>query len=115
MSTPSGATDVHPGPPPSLHTNILKSPTRPLQSSTDLFSDGLGPMWGSRSGYRRRGEEVHLEFSVSDGKDKVDQPPGGGSYRLTQPGGYKLQSGKLRPFARAIEAPIMLVRPPAAP
>lgn len=79
------------------------------EDADELYSDGLGPMRGSRSGFRRRGEEVYLEFVVSDGSEQVDMPHGGGSYRVTQPGGYKLQHGKLRPFSRANDPPIMLV------
>ena len=40
---------------------------------------------------------------------QVDRPSNGGSYKLSQPGGYKVQHGQLRPFPQATTGPIMLV------
>lgn len=59
----------------------------------------------------RRSNQLQLEFYVSagDGSGLEDRPPGGGAYRLVQPGGFKLRSGQLRPFPNATAPPMMLV------
>mmetsp|Transcript_10746 Transcript_10746/g.25503 ORF Transcript_10746/g.25503 Transcript_10746/m.25503 type:complete len:556 (+) Transcript_10746:100-1767(+) len=61
----------------------------------------------------------HLEFWVLAGsdssaasfstQDEIDRPLGGEFYVCPGPGGYKLANGRLRPFKRATEPPVMLV------
>ena len=41
-----------------------------------------------------------LRFSIGNGDDKLDLHPSGGLYECAHPGGYKLESGVLRPFPR---------------
>jgi len=56
-----------------------------------------------------------LEFTVAGADestgslDDVDKPLGAECYVCPQPGGYKLESGHLKPFRRATEPPMMLV------
>ena len=47
--------------------------------------------------------------SMMDVKWQVDRPTGGGSYLCQVPGGFKLQRGRMLPFPRVQEAPIMVV------
>lgn len=51
-----------------------------------------------------------LEFvpAAADGTAE-DRPHGGGAYMCPRPGGYKLRSGRLHPFAQAGSPPAMLV------
>ena len=50
-----------------------------------------------------------LEFYPVGADGSEDRPPGGGAYRCPTPGGYKLRSGKVRPFLRASRPRAMLV------
>lgn len=50
-----------------------------------------------------------LEFYPVSADGSEDRPPGGGAYRCPRPGGYKLRSGKVRPFLRASKPRAMLV------
>ncbi|KAH7618839.1 putative sucrose-phosphatase 1 [Nannochloris sp. 'desiccata'] len=53
-----------------------------------------------------------LEFYPVSGEGVEDRPFGGGTesaYICPRPGGFKLRSGKLRPFMRASKPPVMLV------
>ena len=50
-----------------------------------------------------------LAFTLSDGAAAVDAPPGGGLYRCPHPGGYKLERGRLTPFACALRPRFMVV------
>lgn len=53
---------------------------------------------------------VELEFVPFDGITKKEDHPGrGGVYKCSFPGGYKLQSGVIRPFNQSCEPPMMLV------
>ena len=55
-------------------------------------------------------EPAELEFVPFDFETlKEDHPGHGGSYRCGFPGGYKLESGVIRPFNQACEPPMMLV------
>eukprot|EP00951_Prasinocladus_malaysianus_P008322 scaffold60195_cov39-Prasinocladus_malaysianus.AAC.1 len=58
-----------------------------------------------------------LEFMISGGQDtaaasameEVDKPLNAPYYTCPSPGGYKLVNGRLIPFKRATEPPMMLV------
>jgi sucrose-6F-phosphate phosphohydrolase len=53
---------------------------------------------------------VELEFVPFDQETKKEDHPGhGGAYTCSFPGGYKLQSGVIRPFNQSCEPPMMLV------
>ena len=53
---------------------------------------------------------VELEFIPFDQVTKKEDHPGhGGVYKCSFPGGYKLQSGVIRPFNQSCDPPMMLV------
>jgi hypothetical protein len=56
------------------------------------------------------GGAASLEFvPASAAAGREDRPAGGGAYTCPHPGSFRLQSGRLRPFARASAPPAMLV------
>ena len=83
----------------------------PPAGTSSSNSEGASSSSSSSSGSSGRPTFQHLELYVSSGDSSSmeDRPPGGGSYRLCQPGGFKLRSGQLRPFPSACAPSVMLV------
>lgn len=56
-----------------------------------------------------RNDKPKLEFYITDENGSIDRPVDGETYSCSVPGGYKLQSGKLIPFSKAMKEPVMVV------